>query len=130
MPSKAKVTYWFSILFAVLFLAAVSNSALKSYVPLPILYAYIGLSAILFLRHWRDKSAARKARRRTPEVSLHLNALIGGWPGALIAQQTLRHKSKKGSFRVVLWITVLLNCAAFVWFHTADGQVFIWRLFE
>ena len=130
MPSKAKLTYWFSILFAVLFLAVVAASALESYLPMLILYAYLGLSVVLFLRYWRDKSAARKDRRRTPELSLHLNALIGGWPGALIAQQTLRHKSQKVSFRVTLWITVLLNCAALVWLHTADGQTFIWRLFE
>jgi heme/copper-type cytochrome/quinol oxidase subunit 3 len=45
-------------------------------------------------------------------------SLVGGWPGALVAQQKLRHKSQKQSFRIVFWITVLLNCAAFSWLFT------------
>jgi uncharacterized membrane protein YsdA (DUF1294 family) len=51
--------------------------------------------------------------------------LAGGWPGALIAQQALRHKSKKMSFRVVLCATVILNSAAFVWLHTESGRAFL-----
>jgi uncharacterized membrane protein YsdA (DUF1294 family) len=53
---------------------------------------------------------------------LHLLGLAGGWPGALIAQQMLRHKSKKASFLAVFWVTVLINCGALLWLHTARGQ--------
>ena len=49
-----------------------------------------------------------------PQGRLHLLALAGGWPGALLAQQFLRHKSAKASFRTVFWATVVLNVAAFV----------------
>ena len=49
--------------------------------------------------------------------------LAGGWPGALIAQQTLRHKSKKTSFIVALWVTVLVNGIALAWATTPDGLV-------
>jgi uncharacterized membrane protein YsdA (DUF1294 family) len=59
---------------------------------------------------------------RTAEGSLHLLGLAGGWPGALIAQQMLRHKSKKTSFVAVLWATVLINGAVFLWLHTERGQ--------
>jgi len=48
-----------------------------------------------------SKSAARKGAWRTQESTLHLLSLVGGWPGALVAQQKLRHKSKKQSFRFV-----------------------------
>ena len=68
-----------------------------------------------------DKSAAKNGKWRTPERTLHIMSLVGGWPGAIIAQQKLRHKSKKNSFRFVLWITVLLNCGAFTWLFTPNG---------
>ncbi|GAB4290608.1 MAG: hypothetical protein Kow0096_04210 [Thiohalomonadaceae bacterium] len=60
----------------------------------------------------RDKAAARRQARRTPEKTLHLLALLGGWPGAWCAQQWLRHKAHKQPFRALFWITVLLNPAA------------------
>lgn len=50
---------------------------------------------------------------------LHLLALIGGWPGALIAQRVFRHKSRKPSFRIVFLFTVVVNCAALLWLWRA-----------
>ena len=44
------------------------------------------------------------------------------WPGALIAQEMLRHKSKQASFRTVSRITVLMNCLALVCLQTEGGQ--------
>ena len=46
-----------------------------------------------------------------PEASLHVLALMGGWPGALLAQRVVRHKTRKQPFRTVFWATVALNCA-------------------
>jgi uncharacterized membrane protein YsdA (DUF1294 family) len=51
---------------------------------------------------------------KTPESNLHLLALAGGWPGALFAQQFLRHKSAKAEFRGTFWVTVVLNVTGFV----------------
>jgi uncharacterized membrane protein YsdA (DUF1294 family) len=48
-------------------------------------------------------------------------ALFGGWPGALVAQRVLRHKSSKASFQVTFWATVLINCGALGWLLTAKG---------
>jgi uncharacterized membrane protein YsdA (DUF1294 family) len=71
---------------------------------------YLSASAIAFLAYAVDKKAARARRARISENTLHLLALFGGWPGALLAQKVLRHKSSKKSFRRVFLGTVILNC--------------------
>ena len=84
---------------------------------LPILVAagYFGLSAVSYLMYRADKSAAQAGRRRTPETSLHLVGLLGGWPGALVAQQQFRHKTAKQPFQTIFWLTVTLNLVAAGW---------------
>ena len=62
-----------------------------------------------------DKAAARQGRWRTPESTLHTLALVGGWPGALVAQRVFRHKTTKQPFRTIFWFTVVANCAALAW---------------
>jgi uncharacterized membrane protein YsdA (DUF1294 family)/cold shock CspA family protein len=116
---KGKISY--TIFISILFIAAVCISTLTNNVPLLILPFYLAVSLFTFILYAFDKSAARDGSWRTQESTLHLFALIGGWPGGLIAQQTLRHKSKKQSFRNVFWITVFLNIGVFVWFHTPEG---------
>ena len=111
-----------TILFAVLFLAGAGLSALIGRLPAPVAIGYLGMSLITFLAYAADKAAARAGRWRTAEGTLLLLGLAGGWPGALIAQQNLRHKSKKGSFRAALWLTVIVNCAAFAWLQTESGR--------
>ena len=56
-----------------------------------------------------DKRRALRNGWRTPEARLHLLELLGGWPGALIAQQLLRHKTRKLSFQLVFWLIVMLH---------------------
>jgi uncharacterized membrane protein YsdA (DUF1294 family)/cold shock CspA family protein len=86
---------------------------------------YIGLSVIAFAVYAWDKSAARSGAWRTEENTLQTLAQLGGWPGALIAQQVLRHKSRKAWFRLVFWVTVAVNCAALAWLCTAEGAAFL-----
>ncbi len=78
--------------------------------PLWLLILYGVLSIVLFAAYGADKSAARNGRRRISEPSLHLLALAGGWPGALVAQRVFRHKTKKQPFQGVFWGTVIGNC--------------------
>ena len=70
------------------------------------------LNVFTFFAYWQDKCAAGKGAWRISESTLHLWSLAGGWPGAWFAQQMLRHKSSKQSFRETYWATVVLNCAA------------------
>ena len=117
-----------AMIIAWTFLIVVGISCFLTDLPLIILGAYVLASMITFIVYAIDKSAAQAGRWRTSEASLHLLGLLGGWPGALLAQQTLRHKSRKESFRVTLWFTVLLNCAGLVWLHTPEGLAFLRQL--
>jgi uncharacterized membrane protein YsdA (DUF1294 family)/cold shock CspA family protein len=94
--------------------------ALKK-IPSFVLAIYFVASLITFIVYAFDKSAAKKGAWRTSEMTLHLLSVVGGWPGALIGQQLLRHKSKKQLFRAIFWTTVLINGAAFVWILTPEG---------
>lgn len=82
-------------------------------VTLPIAYGLF--SGVAFLMYGIDKSAAQHGGRRTSESALHTVALVGGWPGALVARRVFRHKTIKQPFRTVFWLTVVANCAALAW---------------
>ncbi len=88
--------------------------------PKGILVLYLAASAASFVVYAVDKSAARHGRWRASEMTLHLLAIIGGWPGALVAQQVFRHKSRKPSFQAAFLLTVVLNCALLLWFWSAQ----------
>lgn len=103
------------IIIAVFFLLLVAVLALAGNISTWLLGVYAGASLITFIVYAVDKSASRKRGQRTPETTLHVLSLIGGWPGALIAQETLRHKTRKQPFRLVHWLMILLNCGLFVW---------------
>lgn len=84
-------------------------------VSIPIALVYAGGSVVTFVIYFLDKSAARSNSWRTKESTLHLMGLLCGWPGALLAQKVLRHKSSKPAFLAVYWFTVLCNCAALIY---------------
>ena len=84
------------------------------------LLLYGAMSAISFGMYAWDKRAAIEHSWRTRESTLHAAALLGGWPGAVAAQQLLRHKNRKVSFQLVFWLVVIVNIAAFA--------VLVWRV--
>ena len=77
---------------------------------------YLVMTALTFAAYAADKSAALNGTQRIPESNLHGLALLCGWPGALVAQQVLRHKSTKTEFRSMFRVTVMLNVSGFVAF--------------
>jgi len=119
-----------SVIGAAFFLVIVGVSVLTAQIPPLIFVLYMVVSLLTFIIYAVDKSAAKKGVWRTQESTLHLLSLAGGWPGALVAQQKLRHKSKKQSFRLVFWVTVLLNCGAFVWLFTPTGAATLQSLID
>lgn len=82
-------------------------------VSLYVLLAYFFLSGWTYFMYVHDKAAARTGQWRVSEGSLLMMSMLGGWPGANLAQHLLRHKSKKFSFRFAHWTMVFLNLIAF-----------------
>lgn len=80
--------------------------------PVTLLAAYGLFSGVAFLMYGADKAAAEQGRWRTSESTLHTIALVGGWPGALVARRVFRHKTTKQPFRTIFWVTVIANCVA------------------
>ena len=83
---------------------------------------YACASVVCFIAYALDKRASRTGRRRTPEQTLLLLGLAGGWPGAFLAQRSLRHKSSKRAFQLKFWFTVVLNIAL------VGALVVAWRM--
>ena len=122
LPRKVNNSHSGHVLIALVFLSVVGMSVFIAGMPILILYIYLAASFITFLVYAIDKSAAKSGAWRKQETTLHALALVGGWPGAMIAQQTLRHKSSKRSFRNVFWLTVVLNCGFYIWLFTPTGE--------
>lgn len=98
---------WLMITYLVYLLALVMVGKLHAW----ILAVPFVLGLITYIAYSRDKHAAKHGGWRTPETTLHLLALLGGWCGAIMAQRQLRHKTVKAEFRHMFWMTVIFNIA-------------------
>jgi uncharacterized membrane protein YsdA (DUF1294 family) len=67
------------------------------------------VNVLTFFAYWQDKYAAEQGRWRTPEATLHLWGLAGGWPLAWVAQQVLRHKSSEREFQSAYWGSAVMH---------------------
>lgn len=76
---------------------------------LPFHFVFINFATIV--AYGVDKRAAIRGDWRVPEMRLHALELLGGWPGAFIAQKLFRHKTKKKSFRVMFWLMLAFQIA-------------------
>lgn len=109
MKIKYLITLWSAI--------AIFASYFFAYTPLLVCVCYGALSLTTYLIYLKDKSAAKSKTWRIPEKTLQLLALCGGWLGAVLAQETLRHKTQKSPFLLVFWLAVLLNMSVFTALH-------------
>jgi uncharacterized membrane protein YsdA (DUF1294 family)/cold shock CspA family protein len=121
--SSSLLSPWVAIVTAALFIAAVAGLAFRGALPILIPAIYLCLSFVTILAYAFDKSAAKNGRRRTQESTLHLLSLLGGWPGAWIAQLAFRHKIKKVSFMVTFVVCVVGNLAALGWLGMHPGAL-------
>jgi uncharacterized membrane protein YsdA (DUF1294 family) len=75
------------------------------------------LSIVTFAAYGWDKLAARRGTLRISEGTLHLLALAGGWPGGLAGQLLFHHKTRKNTFQLYFWLTVLVNGAMLIFWQ-------------
>lgn len=86
-----------------------------------LLAALLALNVVIIVYYAIDKSAAADGRERVPESTLHLLGVVGGSPGALLAQKLLRHKTSKREFQAVFWLICGVQLALLGWY--------LWRIF-
>jgi uncharacterized membrane protein YsdA (DUF1294 family)/cold shock CspA family protein len=110
----------FAALCALPIVGSVQLLTVQGYPWVLVIYALASISSFWFYR--ADKQNALNERRRIPEKHLHLAELLGGWPGALIAQQVFRHKTRKISFQIVFWAIVLAHQVLWADWLLTDGR--------
>jgi uncharacterized membrane protein YsdA (DUF1294 family)/cold shock CspA family protein len=113
---------WLVLPLMLAYAAVLAWAVWQRTLPWWVLPASFMVNALTFFAYWQDKFAAERKRWRIAEDTLHLWALAGGWGGAWFAQQVLRHKSRKASFREGYALTVLAHCGALgAWLRTVRG---------
>ena len=115
--SMRKVTRGLSVAVATatLFFALLLGLVALDHAPVLLVAPYGLFSVVAFAMYRADKLAAQRGTWRTPESNLHAIALLGGWPGALVARRVFRHKTTKQPFRTIFWGTAIANCVALGW---------------
>lgn len=66
------------------------------------------ISVMTYVLYLIDKRAALRGGFRIPETSLLVAAMLGGWPGALLARPLLRHKTRKTRFISLFWASIVV----------------------
>ncbi len=108
---------WLAFLLAGGFLGLMFGLWQMGHMPLWVPLGHLAMSLIAFTAYSIDKARARDNGWRISEKTLHLLEFFGGWPGALVAQQLLRHKNRKTEYQVAFWIIVLVSVAVLGLWH-------------
>ncbi len=80
------------------------------------LWAWLVAASLLgFVTVTMDKRLARRGAGRVPEAAFHALALLGGWPGELLAMLAVRHKTRKPAFLVPFALCAAANAVCVAW---------------
>lgn len=75
---------------------------------------FVAINLATVASFWDDKQRAIEGKRRIPEADLLRLAFFGGSPGALLARKLFRHKTRKESFSMKLFVIVALQLGALI----------------
>ena len=88
--------------------------------PIPF-FSYWILSILTMFLYGTDKAHAATHRWRVPELYFHILEMMGGWPGALIAQNDFRHKTRPSAYLWILWGIITIHMMAWgIYFYWAS----------
>ncbi|MBF2075783.1 MAG: cold shock and DUF1294 domain-containing protein [Synechococcales cyanobacterium C42_A2020_086] len=104
---------WLDLLLLTVPILGAANFAWTTGNWLPLLF-YPLMSVLTYALYAEDKNRAQRNQWRVSEKTLHLFELAGGWGGAFLAQQTLRHKTRKQSYQFSFWCIVILHISGWV----------------
>ena len=113
------------MLFVLIFYFSLAIAVFLNKIHLLVILYFLVISTVTFIFYKIDKLSAIKGKRRIAENTLHLFSIIGGWSGAIIAQKSLRHKTKKQPFRIIFCITILINLGILVWLFFPEYNSFL-----
>ena len=120
--SKSKSAIAFTEKLTLVFFIGLLALVVVGSLPVIVIGLYSAISLVTFFAYASDKKAARNRGWRISQKKLHTLALFGGWPGALMAQNRLRHKSIKKEFKLVYRATILANLAGLLWIYSEQGN--------
>lgn len=89
----------------------------------------VSINLVTFGFYGYDKRQAKKSGWRVPELNLHWLAMLGGAVGGILGQVAFNHKTRKRTFHIVLWSSLLVHLVIFLAFsqilltYNADSLV-------
>ena len=110
--SPSKGPFWLALV-----LIGVITISLTFFLKLPVYVSYIsGINLVTFGFYGYDKYQAKRSRWRVPELNLHWLAMLGGAFGGILGQVLFNHKTRKRTFHIVLWSSLLVHLVIFLAF--------------
>jgi uncharacterized membrane protein YsdA (DUF1294 family) len=126
-PRKANNGVFIGIV-SVIFIFYLLTTVIAGHLQPIALWIYVAASIISFVAYYIDKNAAKHGGWRIQENTLHIMALLGGWPGAYAAQRIIRHKTIKEPFQNVFVVSVILNIVGFILYSSSTASNYLFNL--